>query len=44
MSQPGRRRLSLVCIVIGALALSLALPLAYLDRNVFQASGFSSKG
>lgn len=42
MSQPGRRRLSITCIVIGALALSLALPLAYLDRNVFQARGFSN--
>ena len=42
MSQTGRGRLSIVCIVIGALALSLALPLAYLDRNVFQARGFSN--
>ena len=42
MSQPGLGRLSLVCIVIGALALSLALPLAYLDRNVFQPKGFAN--
>lgn len=41
MSQTGRRRLSLTCIVIGALALALALPLAYLDRNVFEPQGFA---
>ena len=41
MSQSGRRRLSLACIVIGAIALSLALPLAYLDRNVFEPEGFA---
>ena len=41
MSQTGRRRLSLTCIVIGALALSLAIPLAYLDRNVFEPQGFA---
>ncbi len=41
MSQKGRRRLSLTCIVIGALALSLAVPLAYLDRNVFEPQGFA---
>ncbi len=41
MSQTGRRRVSLACIVIGALALALALPLAYLDRNVFEPKGFS---
>ena len=41
MSPTGRRRLSLTCIVLGALALSLALPLAYLDRNVFEPQGFA---
>ena len=41
MSSTSRRRLSLICIVIGALALSLAVPLAYLDRNVFEPQGFA---
>ncbi len=41
MSPSVRRRLSATCTVIGTLCLLLALPIAYLDRNVFQAKGFA---
>ncbi len=41
MSPATRRRVSVACIVAGTLALLAALPLAYLDRNVFEARGFA---
>lgn len=42
MSERTRRRVTGGLIVAGALALLLALPLAYLDRNVFEPGGFSA--
>lgn len=41
MSERTRRRLARALIAIGALCVLLALPLAYLDRNVFSPDGFA---
>lgn len=41
MSADTRRRLSGVCAILAGLVLLLALPVAYLDRNVFEAGRFA---
>lgn len=41
MSERTRRRAARALIAAGALCLFLALPLAYLDRNLFSADGFA---
>lgn len=41
MSERTRRRAARTLIAAGALCLLLALPLAYLDRNLFSAEGFA---
>lgn len=41
MTPAARRRVSVVCIIAGTIALLVGLPFAYLDRNVFEARGFA---